>query len=171
MVCGIFPFLLLIDMHAQNFPVKQFHIAVVRKTPCFECSVFLFYFCLTIRFAPRSNNHFLCHSDIHFPERYLLAESLAVLFFQYGNALGAYELIYFVTYRLAGIYQTCIVTVLHFVPNGLKLRGHLGSELQHKAAAILFIEKDSNPAVSVVKVLKVRDGSLLDVPPHAVCMG
>ena len=67
-------------------------------------------------------------------------------------------------YRLAGIYQSCIVTVLHFVPNGLKLRGHLGSELQRKAAAILSIEKDSNPAVSVVKALKVRGGSLLDVP-------
>lgn len=67
-------------------------------------------------------------------------------------------------YRLAGIYNTCIVTVLHFIPNGLKLRGHLGSELQRKAAAILSIEKDSNPAVSVVKALKVRDGSPLDVP-------
>ena len=67
-------------------------------------------------------------------------------------------------YRLAGIYNTCIVTVLHFIPNGLKLRGHLGSELQRKAAAILSIEKDTNPAVSVVKTLKVRDGSPLDVP-------
>lgn len=67
-------------------------------------------------------------------------------------------------YRLAGIYNTCIVTALHFIPNGLKLRGHLGSELQRKAAAILSIEKDTNPAVSVVKALKVRDGSPLDVP-------
>ena len=67
-------------------------------------------------------------------------------------------------YRLAGIYKTCIVTVLHFIPNGLKLRGHLGSELQRKAAAILSIEKDSDPAISVVKALKVRDGSPLDVP-------
>lgn len=67
-------------------------------------------------------------------------------------------------YRLAGIYNTCIVTVLHFIPNGLKLRGHLGSELQRKAAAILSIEKDNNPAVSVVKALKIRDGSPLDVP-------
>ena len=67
-------------------------------------------------------------------------------------------------YRLAGIYNTCIVTVLHFIPNGLKLRGHLGSELQRKAAAILPIEKDTKPAVSVVKALKVRDGSPLDVP-------
>ena len=33
-----------------------------------------------------------------------------------------------------------------------------------KAAAILSIEKDSDPAVSVVKALKVRDGSPLDVP-------
>lgn len=67
-------------------------------------------------------------------------------------------------YRLAGIYKTCIVTVLHFVPSGLKLRGHLGSELQRKAASILSIEKDENPSVSVVKALKVRDGSPLDVP-------
>lgn len=67
-------------------------------------------------------------------------------------------------YRLAGIYKTCIVCVLHYVPNGLKLRGHLGSELQRKAAAILSIELDSEPSVSVVKALKVRDGSPLDVP-------
>lgn len=67
-------------------------------------------------------------------------------------------------YRLAGIYKTCIVTVLHFVPSGLKLRGHLGSELQRKAASILSIEKDENPSISVVKALKVRDGSPLDVP-------
>jgi hypothetical protein len=67
-------------------------------------------------------------------------------------------------YRLAGIYKTCIAGVLHFVPNGLKLRGHLGSELQRKAAAILSIERDDNPLVSVVKTLKVRDGSPLDVP-------
>jgi hypothetical protein len=67
-------------------------------------------------------------------------------------------------YRLAGIYRTCIVCVLHYVPNGLKLRGHLGSELQRKAAAILSIELDAEPSVSVVKALKVRDGSPLDVP-------
>ena len=67
-------------------------------------------------------------------------------------------------YRLAGIYRTCIAAVVHFVPNGLKLRGHLGSELQRKAATILSIEKDDEPAQSVVKALKVRDGSPLDVP-------
>ena len=37
-------------------------------------------------------------------------------------------------YRLAGIYRTCITAVVHFVPNGLKLRGHLGSELQRTSA-------------------------------------
>jgi archaellum biogenesis ATPase FlaH len=68
-------------------------------------------------------------------------------------------------YRLAGIYKTCIVCVLHFVPSGMKLRGHLGSELQRKAAAILSIERDEyRQQVSVVKALKVRDGSPLDVP-------
>ena len=67
-------------------------------------------------------------------------------------------------YRLAGIYNTCIICVLYFVPNGIKLRGHIGSELQRKAAGILSIEKDENPEFSVVKALKVRDGSPLDVP-------
>ena len=67
-------------------------------------------------------------------------------------------------YRLVGIYNTCIICVLHFVPNGIKLRGHIGSELQRKAAGILSIEKDDNPEYSVVKALKVRDGSPLDVP-------
>lgn len=67
-------------------------------------------------------------------------------------------------YRLAGIYKTCIICVLHFVPNGLKLRGHLGSELQRKAASIISIEKDDDPNISVIKALKVRDGSPLDVP-------
>ena len=52
-----------------------------------------------------------------------------------------------------------------FVPNSFKLRGHLDSELQRKAAAILSIEKDTqNPEFSVVKALKVREGSPLDVP-------
>lgn len=67
-------------------------------------------------------------------------------------------------YRLAGIYNTCIICVLHFVPNGIKLRGHIGSELQRKAAGILSIEKDDNPEYSVVKAIKVRDCSPLDVP-------
>jgi hypothetical protein len=46
----------------------------------------------------------------------------------------------------------------------MKLRGHLGSELQRKAAAILSIERDDEPQISVIKALKVRDGSPLDVP-------
>ena len=68
-------------------------------------------------------------------------------------------------YRLAGIYNTCVLCVLHFVPNSVKLRGHIGSELQRKSAGILSIEKDTNnPALSLVKALKVRDGDPLDIP-------
>jgi hypothetical protein len=77
-----------------------------------------------------------------------------------GESIGIIDELY----RLAGIYKTCIVCVLHFIPNGMKLRGHLGSELQRKAAAILSIERDEEPQISVVKALKVRDGSPLDVP-------
>jgi Toprim-like len=67
-------------------------------------------------------------------------------------------------HRMAGIYQTCVLCVLHLVPNGIKLRGHLGSELQRKAAGILCIEKDTDTDVSCIKALKVRSGSPLDVP-------
>ncbi|MFK8276378.1 toprim domain-containing protein [Capnocytophaga cynodegmi] len=63
-------------------------------------------------------------------------------------------------YALAGMYQTCMVCVLHLTPSGLKIRGHLGSELQRKASAVLSIEKDKNQAISVVRPLKVRSGDL-----------
>ncbi|MEY4109861.1 MAG: hypothetical protein RLZZ46_215, partial [Bacteroidota bacterium] len=46
----------------------------------------------------------------------------------------------------------------------MKLRGHLGSEVQRKASGIILIEKEENRNSSVVKALKVRDGSPLDVP-------
>lgn len=69
-------------------------------------------------------------------------------------------------FRLAGIYKTCIVGVLHLSPSGYKLRGHLGSEVQRKAAGIISIEKDDDPKYSVIKPLKVRDGSPLDVPQY-----
>ena len=54
--------------------------------------------------------------------------------------------------------------MLHLVSNGIKLRGHIVSELQRKAVGILSIEKDDNSEYSVVKALKVRDGSPLDIP-------
>lgn len=68
-------------------------------------------------------------------------------------------------YRLAGIYNTCIVCVVHLVPNGMKIRGHLGSEISRKAAGILSIDRDEKKNVSCVKAIKVRDGSPLDVFP------
>lgn len=67
-------------------------------------------------------------------------------------------------FRLAAIYNTCIICVVHMAPSGMKLRGHLGSEVQRKAAGILLVEKDENNNSSVVKALKVRDGSPHDVP-------
>ncbi|MFV0555433.1 MAG: AAA family ATPase [Mangrovibacterium sp.] len=67
-------------------------------------------------------------------------------------------------HRMASSYNTCIIAVLHFVPNGIKLRGHLGSELQRKAASILAIEQEKDRLHSVVKAIKIREGSPLDVP-------
>ena len=66
--------------------------------------------------------------------------------------------------RIAAIYNTVLICVLHMAPRGMKLRGHLGSEVQRKAAGILLIEKDENTDTSLIKALKVRDGSPLDVP-------
>ena len=37
-------------------------------------------------------------------------------------------------------------------------------EVQRKAAGILSVEKDENTDTSLIKALKVRDGSPLDVP-------
>lgn len=110
-----------------------------------------------------------------------IVQSMDIYYYQYGGIQmvvidGIADLIYSANdeaeslkvvdelYRLAGIYQTCIICVLHYIPNGLKLRGHLGSELQRKAAAILSIELDNEPTLSVVKAIKVREGSPLDVP-------
>lgn len=67
-------------------------------------------------------------------------------------------------FRLAAIYNTVIVGVLHLSPSGFKLRGHLGSELQRKSSGILHVEKDESEECSIVKALKVRDGSPFDVP-------
>lgn len=67
-------------------------------------------------------------------------------------------------FRLAAIYNTVIICVLHLTPSGMKLRGHLGSEVQRKAAGILLVEKDDDTHCGGVKALKVRDGSPLNVP-------
>ena len=67
-------------------------------------------------------------------------------------------------FRIAAIYNTLIICVLHLAPSGMKLRGHLGSEVQRKAAGILLIEKELDQNTSVVKALKVREGSPLEVP-------
>ncbi len=67
-------------------------------------------------------------------------------------------------FRLAAIYRCCIVLVLHLSPSGYKLRGHLGSEIQRKAAGIISIEREPNSPFSVIKPLKVRTGSLLQIP-------
>ncbi|MDO5614773.1 MAG: toprim domain-containing protein [Cruoricaptor ignavus] len=67
-------------------------------------------------------------------------------------------------YALAGHYQTCMVCVLHLTPSGLKLRGHLGSELQRKASAVLSVEQDQTNACSVVLPKKIRKGDPNQLP-------
>ena len=46
----------------------------------------------------------------------------------------------------------------------MKLRGHLGSDLQLKVAGILLMERDDDNRCTVVKAQKVRDGAPLDMP-------
>ena len=67
-------------------------------------------------------------------------------------------------FRIAAINNILIVCVLHLAPSGLKLRGHLGSEVQRKATGILLIEKELDQNTSIVKAQKVREGSPLEVP-------
>ena len=66
-------------------------------------------------------------------------------------------------YRLAGLPH------VHrrrgaFCPERVEVKGALGQRVAAQVAAILSIEKDENPEISVVKALKVRDGSPLDIP-------
>lgn len=104
-------------------------------------------------------NYYL-HGGIHL----VIIDGIADLIRTTNDEIESIELIDEL-YRLAGIYNTCIVAVLHFIPQGMKLRGHLGSELHRKAASILSIENDNyKPGISVAKAIKVRDGSPLDVP-------
>lgn len=104
-------------------------------------------------------NYYL-HGGIHL----VIIDGIADLIRTTNDEIESIELIDEL-YRLAGIYNTCIVAVLHFIPQGMKLRGHLGSELHRKAASILSIENDHyKPGISVAKAIKVRDGSPLDVP-------
>lgn len=49
-------------------------------------------------------------------------------------------------------------------PTGNKLRGHLGSEVQRKAAGIISIEKDKETGNSVIRALKVRKGNPFNIP-------
>jgi hypothetical protein len=44
-------------------------------------------------------------------------------------------------YRLAGIYKTCIVCVLHFIPNGMKLRGHRRTRKEEKVTSRIIINR------------------------------
>lgn len=44
-------------------------------------------------------------------------------------------------YRLAGIYNTCVICVLHFVPNGVKLRLYIGSELRERRQAFFRLRR------------------------------
>ncbi len=67
-------------------------------------------------------------------------------------------------FQLAGYYNTLIVCVLHLNPGGLKLRGHLGSELQRKASGVLSVERRKDQANSTVKALKLREANPMDIP-------
>ena len=67
-------------------------------------------------------------------------------------------------FQLAGYYNTLIVCVLHMNPGGLKLRGHLGSELQRKASGVLSVDRRKDQENSNVKVLKLREANPIDVP-------
>jgi len=67
-------------------------------------------------------------------------------------------------FQLAAYYNTLIICVLHMNPGGLKLRGHLGSELQRKASGVLSVDRRKDQENSTVKVLKLREANPTNVP-------
>ncbi|WP_455673992.1 AAA family ATPase [Phocaeicola sp.] len=66
------------------------------------------------------------------------------------------------THRLAEQYHMVLITVVHTAGMPEKVRGHLGSELTRKASAVVDIESDKRSGNSVVKMLKLREGSVRD---------
>lgn len=60
---------------------------------------------------------------------------------------------------LAEKYQMVFVSIVHTAGLPEKVRGHLGSELTRKASAVIDIEADKKSGNSMVKVLKLREGS------------
>lgn len=65
-------------------------------------------------------------------------------------------------HRLAEQHHMVLITVVHTAAMPDKVRGHLGSELTRKASAVVDIETDKRSGNSVVKMLKMREGSVRD---------
>ncbi|WP_455671941.1 AAA family ATPase [Phocaeicola sp.] len=65
-------------------------------------------------------------------------------------------------HRLAEKYHMVLMTIVHTAGMPEKVRGHLGSELTRKASAVVDIETDKRTGNSVVKMLKLREGSARD---------
>ncbi len=105
------------------------------------------------------DRHYYEHGGIHLVVIDGIADLIAGVNEEEPSVMLVEEL-----FRIAAIYNTVIICVLHLVPSGMKLCGHLGSEVQRKAAGILLIEKELDQNTSVVKALKVREGSPLEVP-------
>lgn len=63
-------------------------------------------------------------------------------------------------HRLAEKYRMVLITIVHTAGLPEKVRGHLGSELTRKASAVVDLETDKRSGNSVVKVLKLREGSV-----------
>jgi hypothetical protein len=69
-----------------------------------------------------------------------------------GEAFGLVEKLH----RLAVLFDTCIVCVLHFNPGSEfnKTRGHLGSQLERKAETNLALEKNDSVTVAYTKLAR-----------------
>jgi hypothetical protein len=67
--------------------------------------------------------------------------------------------------QLASVYSVLVICVIHFLENGMKLRGHLGSELQRKASSILLVERKKTSDSMLIRPIKMRDGDQFKVSP------
>ena len=72
-------------------------------------------------------------------------------------------------HRLAVEYDCPIVLLAHLNPDGGKMRGHLGSQLERKAESVLVVEREGE--ISNINPLFCRNANFLKIPMQQFLLG
>jgi hypothetical protein len=65
-------------------------------------------------------------------------------------------------HRLSVEYKCPIILVVHLNPDGIKTRGHLGSQLDRKAESVIMIERDDD--ICTINPKYCRNANAVDIP-------